>query len=147
MTGLVAPLGEAGNAIASPSSSLDPTLLLDYLVNLLEATLGAKRDQLESHGSLLSRSNYADTLQRCTRFARESQVALYVQRDVVSVDAVNGSNPATDLGMMTALKVRMDSLTNVRSVTDTGHLPNIVGAVVFIGHHSFDSAVKAVTAP
>ena len=104
MTGLVAPLGEAGNAVASPPSSIDPILFLDYLVNLLEVTLGAKRDQLESRDSLLSRSSYADTLQRCTRFVRESQVALYVQRDVVSVGAVNGDNPATELGMMAASK-------------------------------------------
>lgn len=61
--------------------TVDPKLVVDYLVSVVSITLGATREDLESPGSLLSKTSYADTLQRCTRFASDAQVALYIQKE------------------------------------------------------------------
>lgn len=63
--------------------AIDPSLVVDYLVSIITITLGATRADLESPGSLLSKANYTDTLQRCTRFASDVQVALYIQKETV----------------------------------------------------------------
>ncbi|KAF2143585.1 uncharacterized protein K452DRAFT_224111 [Aplosporella prunicola CBS 121167] len=67
---------------APTATTIDPQLIVDHLAKVLSVTLGAAEDELAAPGSLLSESVIADTLQRCTRFALESQVALYVQRIV-----------------------------------------------------------------
>ena len=74
----------------SGPANINPDLVVRYLVNLLEVILGASIEDLESKGSILSESKRSDTLQRCTRFASESQVALYVQKDAVSPAVPNG---------------------------------------------------------
>jgi hypothetical protein len=77
----------------SPSSGLngvtpdqvqvvEPGRIVDYLAIILEATLGATQSELERPGSLLSSSHYNDTVLRCTRFATDTQVALYVHKNL-----------------------------------------------------------------
>lgn len=93
-------------AVASPQSpspgangisnaqfaAIDPVRVVDHLTVLLEAALGATRTDLEAPGSLLSTTRYSDTLQRCTRFALDTQVALYIQKDIVPGDSLeNGT--------------------------------------------------------
>ena len=79
--------GANGHPPSSPGPAIiDPDLVVRHLVDLLEITLGASTEDLESKGSILSESKKSDTVQRCTRFASESQVALYVQKDVLSPD-------------------------------------------------------------
>ena len=78
---------------ATPSA-IDPNLLVRHLVDLLEITLGASAEDLGRNGSLLSDVKREDTVQRCTRFALESQVALYVQKDIFSSDLSYG--PSND---------------------------------------------------
>ena len=73
------------------STTIDPSILIQHLIDLLEITLGASKDDLESKGSLLSESKRQDTIQRCTRFASEPQVALYVLKDFISTDQTNGA--------------------------------------------------------
>ena len=70
--------------------TLDPDAVVRHLVDLLEVTLGATPEDLEAKGSLLSDSKKQDTLGRCTRFASEPQVALYVQKDIASSAVQNG---------------------------------------------------------
>ncbi|KAL2166549.1 hypothetical protein VTG60DRAFT_2516 [Thermothelomyces hinnuleus] len=78
-----------GNSVAAtPFAAVDPVRVVGHLAALLEAALGATRKELEAPGSLLSKARYADTLQRCTRFAVDTQVALYVQKDLVPTDTV-----------------------------------------------------------
>ncbi len=81
-------VSQGANGIPPTNSytSINPTLVVEHLVSLLEVTLGASRQDLERPGSLLSTSKHPDTVQRCTRFASESQVALYVQKDIVTAD-------------------------------------------------------------
>ncbi|EFX05210.1 dynein heavy chain [Grosmannia clavigera kw1407] len=80
--GGVSPSATAGTATAP--SYVDPTRVIEHLTAVLEAALGATRDELEAPGSLLSKSRYADTVQRCSRFAHEPQVvSLYIQKDVL----------------------------------------------------------------
>jgi len=71
------------NGVAStPFAAVDPVRVVDHLTVLLQAALGATRTELEAPGSLLSTARYPDTLQRCTRFALDAQVSLYIQKDL-----------------------------------------------------------------
>ncbi|KAK3319356.1 dynein heavy chain, N-terminal region 1-domain-containing protein [Apodospora peruviana] len=77
----------------TPFSTVDPVRVVDYLAVLLEATLGATRAELEAPGSLLSKARYSDTLQRCSRFTQDVQVALYIQKDLAATEALeNGTS-------------------------------------------------------
>jgi len=64
--------------------TVDPNIIVEYLASVLETTLGASRKDLEKNGSLLSESQLSDTIQRCTRFATESQLVLYIQKHVIA---------------------------------------------------------------
>lgn len=79
-----------GVSAAEATALVDSGAVIQYLTEVLQVTLGAQKSELESDGSLLSESRYNDTLQRCTRFASESQVALYVQKDIVAAEETNG---------------------------------------------------------
>lgn len=80
------------NGASTPETAalVDSGAVIQYLTEVLQVTLGAQRSELESAGSLLSESRYNETLQRCTRFASEAQVALYVQKDIVTAEETNG---------------------------------------------------------
>lgn len=71
--------------------AVDPTLIVEYLASVLEITLGATREELERYGSLLSPDSRPHTIQRCSRFAAENQVALYVTKEIASADGTDGS--------------------------------------------------------
>lgn len=74
-------------ATSSSTTSLlpafSPILLIDYLTEVLSATLGASKRDLESNGSILSDPRYSETLSKCSRFAAEPIVALYASKDVL----------------------------------------------------------------
>lgn len=70
-----------------PPAAINPETVVQHLTDLLEVTLGASSEDLQRYDSLLSPSRKQDTLQRCTRFASESQVALYVQKDLVESES------------------------------------------------------------
>ncbi|KAJ5705740.1 hypothetical protein N7536_001429 [Penicillium majusculum] len=80
------------NGASTPETAalVDSGAVIQYLTEVLQVTLGAQRSELESAGSLLSESRYNETLQRCTRFASEAQVALYVQKDIVTAEETDG---------------------------------------------------------
>lgn len=78
--------GSNGVAPATPTPFVDSSTVVQYLVDVLQVTLGALKTELEGPGSLLSKAKYSETVQRCTRFASESQVALYVQKDIVGTE-------------------------------------------------------------
>ncbi|PGH26987.1 dynein heavy chain, cytoplasmic [Polytolypa hystricis UAMH7299] len=65
----------------NPLPSADPSSVVQYLTEVLQTNLDALKSDLESSGSFLSKAKYSETLQRCSRFASESQVALYVHKD------------------------------------------------------------------
>lgn len=81
----------APNGVSTPDAAalVDSGAVVQYLTDVLQVTLGALKSELESAGSLLSSARYNDTVQRCTRFASESQVALYVQKDIVAAEETN----------------------------------------------------------
>ena len=70
--------------------AIDPDAVIRHLADLLEVTIGASREDLERHGSMLSVGKRNDTIQRCTRFATEPQVALYVQKTTRESQQING---------------------------------------------------------
>ena len=85
--------GANGHALSSNSvTTIDPNVVIQHLADLLEVTLGASAEDLESPGSLLFASKRNDTLQRCTRFASDSQVALYVLKDLILTDPTDSDN-------------------------------------------------------
>jgi dynein heavy chain 1, cytosolic len=94
------PLGAhepVANGISSPLASIDPGKLVEHLVAVVTIALGATRDELEQDGNLLSSANHSDTVQRCVRFASDSQVALYVQKEITP--ASNVEDGPLDNGM------------------------------------------------
>ncbi|KAL2864679.1 dynein heavy chain [Aspergillus lucknowensis] len=81
-----------GVPTAIPQGPLvDSDTVVQYLIDVLQVTLGALKSELENTGSLLSKAKYNETAQRCLRFASESQVALYVQKDLVASEDANGT--------------------------------------------------------
>lgn len=80
------------NSITAPNSpsTADPLLVLEHIAALIQSTLGAARKELEAAGSLLSKAKQTETLNRCARFATESQVALYAQKDQIEEGFTNG---------------------------------------------------------
>lgn len=101
MEAVASPLGLQGpgaNGLSpSPFVMVDPALVVDYLASVVTIALGATRSELERPGNLLSKENYDDTVQRCTRFATDAQVALYIQKDVKPSDDI--PDGPTDNGM------------------------------------------------
>ena len=81
------------------SANINPNIVVEHLIDLLGVTLGASTEDLEGAGSLLSESKRSDTVQRCTRFASESQVALYVKKEAVRTDQANGVYEIQGMGL------------------------------------------------
>lgn len=78
-----------------PDGGFHSATLVQHLADLVEVTLGASTDDLERPGSLLSSTERSDTFRRCTRFASESLVAIYVQKNLADVEQVNGDGDRT----------------------------------------------------
>ncbi len=85
------------NGVAKDTFVVDPILIVEHLASVLEIALGATRKELENASSLLSKGRYQDTISRCTRFASENQVALYVTKDVALAGGLNGSLDGTSI--------------------------------------------------
>ena len=79
-----------GVAASIPPSTADPLQVLEHIAALIQTTLGVARKELEAVGSLLSKTKHSETLSRCARFASESQVALYAQKDLIEEKLANG---------------------------------------------------------
>lgn len=95
---VTSPTGPATNGLATAAfPTIDPNLVVEYLSSVLQSTLGASRRELENVGSLLSKSRYSDTVQRCTRFATESQAALYVQKDLAGGNGLGGPGETSSM--------------------------------------------------
>ena len=119
-----------GSTSPKPSGTdafaIDPLTVVEYLASVLEITLGATRKELESFGSLLSPDSRAHTVQRCSRFASENQVALYVTKDIASAGVLDGV--IDNLGTyLSAHSLRRHTLTyvfrysNLQLHPDNGH--------------------------
>ena len=95
---VTSPTSPATNGlVAAAFPTIDPNLVVEYLSSVLQSTLGASRRDLENVGSLLSKSRYSDTVQRCTRFATESQPALYVQKDLIAGGGLDGDGETSSM--------------------------------------------------
>ncbi|KAF2152302.1 hypothetical protein K461DRAFT_241389 [Myriangium duriaei CBS 260.36] len=74
--------GDSNGKLSEPvDADFDTQKIVEYIVSVLGATLGTSRSELEADGCLLSPSSLNDTIERCARFATESQVAIYVQQE------------------------------------------------------------------
>jgi len=91
MESLVASPGPASpKPNGTDTFAIDPSIIVEYLASVLEITLGATRKELENSGSLLSPESRIHTIQRCSRFASENQVALYVTKDIAAAGGIDG---------------------------------------------------------
>ncbi|KAI9667857.1 MAG: hypothetical protein M1821_000676 [Bathelium mastoideum] len=88
------PLVQGANGTLPPGEAprFDSQVVIDYIKDVLLVTLGASDQDLTADGSILSTSTRSDTVQRCTRFAQESQVALYVQKERLETSKDNLQN-------------------------------------------------------
>jgi dynein heavy chain 1 len=89
---VLSPGATNGQVPSTLIATVDPNLVVEYIIELLETTLGASIRDLEASGSLLSKAKKSDTIQRCARWASETQVVLYVQKDVSTTEQTNGVN-------------------------------------------------------
>ncbi|KAL8769492.1 MAG: hypothetical protein Q9209_004553 [Squamulea sp. 1 TL-2023] len=106
--------GANGHPTASIASAMiSPEAVVQHLTDLLEVTLGATPEDLEGPDSLFSTSKKQDTIQRCARFASESQVALYVQKDILFLEdlelAVNGAEDVSSSQKHASFKYTLSS--------------------------------------
>lgn len=92
MEAVVSPLSSEGagpNGVSSPPFSIvDPKVIVEHLASIISIALGATRSELERPGSLLSSDTYPDTVHRCSRFATDAQVVLYIQKDAEPLDDI-----------------------------------------------------------
>ncbi|KAK5628509.1 hypothetical protein RRF57_004225 [Xylaria bambusicola] len=92
MEPVVSPLSSEGagaNGVSPPPFNIiDPKVIVDHLASVISIALGATRAELERLGSLLSSENYTDTIHRCSRFATDTQVVLYIQKDAEPLDDI-----------------------------------------------------------
>jgi dynein heavy chain 1 len=92
------PHGPGSNGVTPASFPvIDPARLVDHLVSLVEIALGASREELEGPGSLLHKARYPDTIQRCTRFATDTQPCLYIQKDALPSSTLENGIDETGL--------------------------------------------------
>lgn len=89
------PSGANGAIPPAFARSPDSMEVVEHLISLLEITLGATTRELQAAGSLLSEAKKTETVLRCQRFATESQTVLYVQKDLITSEKVNGTNGHT----------------------------------------------------
>lgn len=78
---LVSQVPTNGSLQAGVYTTFDTNGLLKYITEVLSVTLDASQADLESPGSLLSKSRLGETKTRLARYANESQTAVYVQKD------------------------------------------------------------------
>jgi len=70
---------------------VNPITLLDHLTDILTVTFGATKRELESGTSLLSKTRYSESLQRCSKFAGDGSMALYASKEQIgSIDLDDG---------------------------------------------------------
>ncbi|KAH8593491.1 cytoplasmic dynein-like protein 1 heavy chain 1 [Bisporella sp. PMI_857] len=113
------------NGVPTAALTTDPNVVVEYLAAVLQITLGASREDLENNGSLLSKSRYSDTIQRCTRFASESQqLVLYVQKDVVSTQDEEQSDRVAE--------TQSTALFSYSLATEISSAPTTAASVAFI---------------
>ncbi|KKA28538.1 hypothetical protein TD95_002241 [Thielaviopsis punctulata] len=70
-------------AVGTAFETIDTGRLVDHLVAVVEANLGASRDELEGIGSLMHPAKLPDTTTRVARFAADGQQILYIQKDIL----------------------------------------------------------------
>lgn len=87
----VSPLNGDTNGSAA-LVAMDSARVLEHVAGLLEAALGATREELEAPGSLLSKARYSDTLQRCTRFTNDAQMSMFIQKDLPAAPQLENGN-------------------------------------------------------
>jgi dynein heavy chain 1, cytosolic len=78
---VLTPSAPNGNGVTPTIEPADPIAVLDHIVSLIETALGAARKELEAVGSLLSDTKRAETIDRVSQFAADTQVSLYAQKD------------------------------------------------------------------
>jgi hypothetical protein len=143
MEGPLSPGAPNGMTPSNAFQTIDPKLVVDHLTELLQITLGATRKELEGPGCLLSKSRYADTVQRCTRFASETQVALYVQKDAIAAESTENPDE-NESGKLERPLVAVHT-DDESSTHHTVFVHSGLGNLLLHNHSSVDSSAQTAT--
>ena len=155
---ILSPTTPNGNGVAPAPETADPFAVLEHIANLIEVSLGAAKKELEAVGSLLSKSQHAETLEKCAQFAADTQVALYAQKDRRE-EMINGhgdtpkvehvytlsrqlSSSRTTVASMAFLK-RPTPLDGSRSIADQIHMVNF--PTTLIADDESNDAIQAAS--
>lgn len=88
--------GSAANGMSATSfTSIEPERVVEHLAAVCQIALGATQQDLEQYGNLLHKSQYNETISRCTRFANEAQNVLYIQKDIAQSSTVDNGPDST----------------------------------------------------
>lgn len=79
------------NSSTSLTTLVNPITVLDYLIDVITLTLGTTKRELESGASLLSKTRYSETLQKCSKFAGDGTVALYASKELIESAGLDDS--------------------------------------------------------
>jgi hypothetical protein len=85
----------------SHATTVEPMAILQYIIDICEVVLGASEEDLARPESGWSKAKRSDTLQRAGRFAAESQVVLYAQKDLDLTESTNGVNGTSGICITT----------------------------------------------
>src|SRR6202000_1422691 len=148
------------NGESAPTTLLepvDPLEVLEHIASLIETTLGSARRELEAVGSLLSKANYAESLNKCSRFAVDPQVTLYAQKDVRE-ELVNGHDDTPSPSKNEAVRIKSDGLAEIEHLfilsSELSPAPTTVATIAFLklsgpldGRKSIASQIQVFNLP
>src|SRR6201999_2916750 len=115
------------------------------------------RRELEAVGSLLSKASYAESLNKCSRFAVDPQVTLYAQKDVRE-ELVNGHDDTPSPSKNEAVRIKSDGLAEIEHLfilsSELSPAPTTVATIAFLklsgpldGRKSIASQIQVFNLP
>ena len=112
---VASPSEPSANGVAVATfPSVDPAQVVEHLASVCEVVLGATKADLEAPGSLLHASRHTDTIQRCTRFATDTQTTLYIQKDnIPSSTAQPGEETSYTYSLTTEISSALTTVSNL----------------------------------
>ena len=154
---VLSPNHSSVDAATTSLEPVDPLEVLQHIASLIETTLGAARRELEAVGSLLSKANHAESLNRCIRFAEDPKITLYAQKDVRE-ELVNGHHDTPSESETDDDRYGTDGIAEIDHLytlsSELSPAPTTVATIAFLklsgpldGRHSIASQIQLFNLP